>query len=456
MKVLMTLASAVFFSGSALGALNHAPPTFSYKDSRAVYVDFETADYEIVYDFEKKTATVESTVTFNSPSEGYPLFDLIPNPENVTIDGRATSAPEIQDPYKTTTFRAVNTRVSAGKHVLKLRHEISTNVVFGDDAVASGFWMSDLNDRRYLEQYLPSNFEFDQFRMKMKIDVLGSPSAQVLKANGKVTSLGSNAWEVEFPKFYSTSSVYVHLFRENSFLNNVQFYLRSIDGRMIPVDIYTSYDAQPFVDTTKEVFAELEADYGPWPHQQLIIYGNAPSGGMEHSGATITSLRALGHEMMHSYHARGLMPANGNAGWMDEAMARWRDNKYPLNERLTFSSTRLAGRDAYSRLTDRMAYTEGSAFLGWIGHRMNEKGLSMKTFLRDYFQKYKYTTVTTELFQRELSQAAGMDLTGEFNQYIYGKGPMSGILKSRQLHAHEDDPMHPRFTEKQLLELTWL
>jgi hypothetical protein len=177
---------------------------------------------------------------------------------------------------------------------------------------------------------------------------------------------------------------------------------------------------------------------------------------MEYSGATITSLKALGHEMMHSYHARGLMPANGNAGWMDEAMARWRDNSYPLVEALTYTYTRLAGRSVYTRMTDRMAYTEGSAFLGWIGYTMNGKGLSMKTFLRDYFQKYKYTTVTTQLFQKELSQAAGMDLSAEFNQYIYGKGTPSFPLKSVNSGLHEEDPMHPKYTKEQLLKMTWL
>lgn len=453
MKILSTLVSA-FFMTSAFAALKDAPPSFSYKDSKAVYVDFETANYDLEFDFEKKTVLVNSTISFQSTQEGYPIFDLIPEPLSVSIDGKETSAPELQDPERASTMRALNTRLASGRHTLKLRHVLSTNVVFGTDGVAAGFWTSDLNDRKYLEQYLPTNLEFDQYQMNMKVDASSAPASHVLKANGKVTELGNNVFSVSFPKFYSASSLYFHLFRDNSFVNNVQFYLKSIDGRMIPFDIYTSYDVQPFVDTATEVFHELEADYGPWPHQQMIVYGNAPSGGMEYSGATITSLKALGHEMMHSYHARGLMPANGNAGWMDEAMARWRDNKYPLVEALTYSYTRLAGRSVYNRMTDRMAYTEGSAFLGWIGYQMNGKGISMKSFLRDYFQKYKYTTVTTPLFQKELSAAAGRDLSAEFDQYIYGKGAPRTPMKS--MHSHKEDPMHPRYTKEQLKQMTWL
>jgi len=452
MKILAVLASS-FVLSSAMAALKHAPSNFSYKDARAVYVDFETANYDIKFDFEQKTATVESSISFQSPSEGYPIFDLVAQPTSVTIDGKPTNAPEIQDPDRASTLRVVDTRLSAGRHTLKMKHVLSTNVVFGTDGVAAGFWTSDLNDRRYLEQYLPTNLEFDQYQMNMTVDASSAPTDHVLKANGKVTELANNTFKVSYPKFYSASSVYFHLFRDRTFVNNVQFYLKSIDGRMIPVDIYTSYDVQPFVDRAKEVFAELEADYGAYPHQQLVVYGNAPSGGMEYAGATITSLNALGHEMMHNYHARCLMPANGNAGWMDEAMARWRDNKYPLVEALSYTSTRLAGRSQYTRMTDRMAYTEGSAFLGWIGHRMNAKGLSMKAFLRDYFQKYKYTTVTTNLFQDELEKAVGEDLSAEFNQYIYGKGSFAPM---KSMHAHEEDPMHPRYTKEQLREMTWL
>src|SRR5690606_31224855 len=117
-------------------------------------------------------------------------------------------------------------------------------------------------------------------------------------------------------------------------------------------------------------------------------------------------------------HARSLMPANGNAGWMDEAIARWRDNNYPLLQKLNFESTRLAGNSIWSRKTDRMAYTEGSAFLSWVAYRMDEKGLSFKQFLRNYFQEFKYTTVTTELFKSEMMEASGLDLEADFSKYI--------------------------------------
>lgn len=439
----------------AMASYDQAPPNFSYKDGKAVFVDFKKAAYVITYDFTKKIVEVETTIKFNAAKAGYPIFDLVEEPLEVYLDRKYVATEPLRDPDQQTTVRIIDDKIEIGSHELKVLHRITTNVVFGAEGVASGFWMSDLNDRRYLEQYLPTNLEYDQYKMSVVVKILGAEGRpHALKANGQVAKLSENSFVVNYPDFYSASSVYFHLFLEKNNANNVQFYFSSIDGRLIPVDIYTIYNVQEFVDETKRVLTELESDYGAFPHNQLIIYGNAMSGGMEHSGATITSLRALGHELFHSYHARALMPANGNAGWMDEAIARWRDNKYPLTEKLTFQSTRLAGHSIWARMTDRMAYTEGSAFLSWVAFRMNQKGLSFKTFLKDYFQKYKFTTVTTPLFQAELTKASGLNLRADFNRYIYGK---ASTLKSLQFpEMIKENPYHPNLSREELLNLTWL
>ena len=455
MKKVSLLLATLALSVSALASYEQAPPSFSYKNAKAVFVDIQKSKVEITYDLKEKTATVESVVDFYTEQAGYPIIDLVPTPTETTLDGANSYTDTAKDPDQQTSIRIIQDLVEKGYHQLKLKHTLTTNVVFDRTGISSGFWMSDLTDRRYLEQYLPANFEFDQFQTTLTVHLVGAEGIKhSIKANGAISQIAENSFEIKFPAFYSASSYYFHLFPEKNVTANVQFYYKSIDGRMIPVDIYTNSSARPidqFVTDTKTIMAELENDYGAWPHDFLIIYGNSISGGMEHSGATATSLSALGHELFHSYHARGLMPANGNAGWMDEAIARFRDNKYPLVKGLTFSSTKLAGHSIWARMTDRMAYTEGSAFLSWIAYRMNEKGLSFKSFLREYFEKYKYTTVTTELFQDEVTKASGLNLSKDFDQYIYGKG---AVLKSHKPSVHAEDPMHPRLTKEQLLDLT--
>ena len=455
MKYSLFFTSLVSFS--LFASINDAPPSFSYQNDKAVFIDFETANYEITYDLSAKSAEVNSVIEFESLSEGFPIFDLVQDPSEVILDGKLIQTETISDPDNSSTLRIMMDKISSGKHELKIKHALSTNVIYSDSGIGSGFWMSDLTDRKYLEQYLPTNLEFDQYQMRSVVKVKNAESIpHTIKTNGTLSKISENHFEIIYPDFYTTSSMFFHLFPEKTAINNVQFYYPSIDGRMIPVDIYTGYNADEFVRDTKIILEELETDYGPFPHNQVIIYGNNLSGGMEYSGATSTSLKALGHELFHSYHARGLMPASGNSGWMDEAIARWRDNRYPLIDKLNYESTQLAGHSPWTRKTDRMAYTEGSAFLSWIGYRMNENGISMKTFLRDYFQKYKYTSVTTELFNKEMSHASGLNLTPEFMKYIYGKSVNSSEkMRSTTLYEKED-PFHPIYTDSELRDLSSL
>jgi hypothetical protein len=442
---------------SVFASINDAPPSFNYQNDKAIFIDFENANYEITYDLTSKRAEVYSLIEFESLSEGFPIFDLVQDPTEVVLDGKIIQTETIADPDNSSTFRIMKDKIYPGKHELRVKHALITNVIYSDSGIGSGFWMSDLTDRKYLEQYLPTNLEFDQYQMRSVVKVKNAEGIpHTIKTNGTLSKISENHFEIIYPDFYTTSSMFFHLFPEKTAINNVQFYYPSIDGRMIPVDIYTGYNADEFVRDTKIILEELETDYGPFPHNQVIIYGNNLSGGMEYSGATSTSLKALGHELFHSYHARGLMPASGNSGWMDEAIARWRDNRYPLIDKLNYESTQLAGHSPWTRKTDRMAYTEGSAFLSWIGYRMNENGISMKTFLRDYFQKYKYTSVTTELFNKEMSHASGLNLTPEFMKYIYGKSVNSSEkMRSTTLYEKED-PFHPIYTDSELRDLSSL
>lgn len=456
-KILLLLAMAL--ASIAQAARHQAPPSFPALGNQAVFVDFHSALYAMDFSVSQKSAYAESVITFEVTEAGLPLFDLVAEPIEVLLDGMPVETKLIQDPDKETYYRVVNRHTKAGQHILTVKHKITTNIATNADGVAAGFWTSDLNDRKYLEQYLPTSFEYDQYRMIMKVQLSDATTPHVIKSNGDVVKISQNLFAVSFPNFYTASSVYFHLFPEATKFNVSQFDYASIDGRKIPVDIYTTYNAGDFETATKNILAELETDYGPFPHKKLVIYGNSFSGGMEYAGATATSLSALGHELFHSYHARALMPANGNAGWMDEAMARWRDNKYPLLEKVPYDSTRLAGRSVWARKTDRMAYTEGSQFLSMIAFRMNEKGTSFKKLLRDYFEKYKFTTVTTELFKNEVAELSGLDIHADFDRYIYGKRSFLNVFKHVERDDYvtdeyiENDP-HPARSKAELLELT--
>lgn len=453
---------------SAMASIDQAPPNFPYANGEAVFVDFTEVNYKIIYDFNAKTVAVETEMEFEMPAKGYPIFDLIPEPMNLRLDDRDVTATLTGDPDGRSKFRVINELSTPGMHRLTLRHSLNEGVSYKTTGVASAFWMSDLSDREYLEQYLPTNFEFDQMLMKMRVEVTGAPGMpHVLRANGIVTTLSENVFDVEFPKFYTTSSIYFHLLPVGA-VPSTQFEFRSVDGRSIPVEIYTNSSLKSYSDRVQSVLTELESDYGPFPHAKVIVYG-AGSGGMEYSGATMTSLSAVGHELFHSYNARAVMPAQGNSGWIDEAMSSWRDRGY-RRTKSPGGTTKMAGHSVWNRMTDDDAYSKGAAFLEWIAGKMETRGQDLKKFIRGYFEGHFFTTVTTETLRASMETFSGLDLESDFATYIYGRGvrKLGTTWGSKSLQGRNacteavsaprpliENPYHPRLTREELRALLW-
>jgi hypothetical protein len=440
---------ALLISKAALANLHLAPPDFDYQQSRAIFVDFKTAHYAITYDTRARAVTVKSEIRFTATKAGRPIFDLIPNPSNLTLNGRSISQSLISLPNDSK-VRLLSTTVEPGDHVLTMEHQLSTNVSWYDNNnVRSAFWIRDLRERLFWEQYVPSNLEFDQYAMTMDVSFKGkSRFNQEIMANGVVTKTATNTWRIEFPAWYTTSAAYFHTFPTGAFTVR-RFDVPSIDGRKIPFTIYAlgSSTAKKFSDEAIRVFKELEGDYGAWPHPFFIAYGSG-SGGMEHAGATMTSFGALDHEMLHCYFAKGVIPANGNTGWIDEGIARWRDRGYPRLP-TTGGVANLANRSVYARNTDNRAYSVGSDLWGHVDHLMANSG-GLKPFLRAYFEAHKYTVMTTEHFKNNLELFSGMDLTVLFQDQVM-RDPAKGLRSQKAERGDEHN--HPALTEQQLRDL---
>ncbi|MGB0455106.1 MAG: hypothetical protein ACPGJV_15460, partial [Bacteriovoracaceae bacterium] len=157
--------------------LAKAPNNFSINNEQFVFTDFKTANYNIVYDFTNKTAIVQSTIVFEIDTEGKPIFDLKPNVIHAKVNDKMVRTKVISSPQNVTTYNALDVRLAPGTYTLKMKNEIKKNVAYGgwaqSNQVASAFWMSDLTDRMYLEQYVPTNLEYDQIKMKMDVEIVG-------------------------------------------------------------------------------------------------------------------------------------------------------------------------------------------------------------------------------------------------------------------------------------------
>ncbi len=442
------IASSLLLTTSAWANLHLAPPDFNSSYGRAIFVDFKTAEYNVTYDIENEVTTVKSKIKFTAAHEGKPLFDLVPSPSSVVLDGKKVSNKLISFPGGASKTRLADGVVGPGEHTLEVVNEFSTNVSYEQEwsVVSSAFWIRDLKDRMFLEQYIPSNFEFDQYKMTLNVNVLGVQKAnQDIYTNGKVTQLSPLSWKIEFPDYYTVSCPYFHFTPKNT-LSRIDFtYASEVSGKDIPITVYSPWKSRTkkFQAEAIRVMKELEADYGPWGHDGLVAYGTMPgTGGMEHAGATATSFGALDHEMLHSYFAKGVMPANGNTGWIDEAIASWRDKGYQRLPLPNFTSSNLGAHSVYQRNTDKRAYALGAQFMGYLDYRFQDLG-GLKAFLKGYFQAYKHTVITTEHFKNNLEFFSGMNLDVEFGSYIWGEN-------SSDSEGFEESPHHKALTDSQL------
>lgn len=432
-------------SFSTLANLHQAPPNLSLSQGSGVFVDFTKAKSVITYDLNKRNVKAVTTIEFYQPTVGYPIFDLVPNPSSIKLNGTSVES-ETTSMNGVSTVRYLKKSLETGTYTLEIENEITKNISLSTTTAKSAFWMSDLSDRRYLEQYLPTNLEFDQYQSDIEYKIVGTDRAHVIYTNGTVTELAPNHWSVKYPEVYTASSYFMHITPEGEIPVQSTTY-KSIDGREIPVTVYTTQSISRFMNATLEILAELERDYGPWPHAQVIIYG-AGSGGMEHCGATITSFSALGHELTHSYFARGIMPAHGNAGWVDEAIASWRDDNYRSYTTRSLSRTDMAGHSTYQRTTDMDAYTRGMRFIGYLNSKFQEQE-GFKSFLRSFFEERKFKPFKTEEFQKAIEDFYNTSISEDFDTYVYGKKGVD--------HKHGEKPVenpyHPRLSEQQLLDL---
>jgi hypothetical protein len=415
-----------------LTAAQGAPPSFMVGTKRAVFVDFRRATYNLLFDTRNGgRATVRSTIDFVVEQPGYPLYDSVQIPTSLSLDGTAVRDLLISSPGGKTSYRMLQRQLAAGPHRLVVNSPLVEGVQFDSAGPSSLFFFYDISDRNFLELYAASNLEFDQFAITMLVTIQGTFTAPEFFTNGSVSQLANNQWRITYPSRSNSSAPYFHMVPRGKFMVN-RHQLTSVDGRTIPVTIYGSAREFPsltgYWTETSRVFHELERTYGPWLHRGITIHAAQIGGGMEWPGATISDLSSLGHELMHSYFARGVMPVDGDAGWMDEAIAVWRDSGYPADAPGFPVDTNMANRSRYLRTPDRRAYQEGPMFMAQLNHAIAQRRPGgLKGFLRGLAAQHAFTPISTRQFQTWMEQYAGVSFQHLFGPAVYGgaAGPES-------------------------------
>lgn len=403
---------------------------------KAVFVDFTEATYNLVYDVSHEKAKYSAKIIFIQKERGKPVFDSVKKPLNIKINGNFVTDFEVTTPSMETKVRIFNTILNPGKYEVSIDGEISNLIKFQSGGVTAAHWTSDLDDRSFQEAFLPSNLEYDQYAMQFNVEVVGSEKEHTIYTNGNLSKKSkSNTFSIQFPKYFNSSAGFYHIAPAGNF-KEYRFDYKSIDGRNIPVLIYgneylpasftnptrtLNQELPQFPELTKKTLDELEQDYGPFPHNKIVIYNNG-RGGMEYCGATMTELWALEHELTHSYFARGLMPANGNAGWIDEAIASWRDNNYPRIFSMDGSS-KMSSHPHYTRSTDMLAYSYGAKFMSYLDGKIasNLDADGLKIFLRHARESYLFTPYTVEEFVLWMENYFNYKFMLDFRNFTYGE-----------------------------------
>lgn len=440
--------------------LSKAPPKFTYADRVAVFGDFSSSTIDFLFDTQTGKTSARATINFSVSENGLPVFDLIPKPTSVELDGASIPLNNVylvKDPDRQSTLRVVGVEVNAGQnHVLEVEYELGSDVSYSEGSVAAGFFMSDLSDREFWEQYAPTNYEYDQYQQTINVELVGTDRPHELFVNGTLSETGFNRWQIVYPSYFTTSSFYFHLAAKGRFVVERSTF-EGLSGS-VPLTVYSGSQSNVTRGMTnlKKYLKELEGTYGSFAHASFTAYITDTGGGMEYCGATITSLGALGHETTHSWFARGVMPANGNAGWIDEAIASWRDNGYPRGNGTVGSPRVLAGFSPYKRYTTRDAYSYGADLMADFDNMLSKTAFGgLRNMLKEFFGAFRRQTITTPIFQSQMEKALGQDMQQFFDRNVYGKGLLTRLPGVGVPEGWDVDwSQHPRpFTKEEWLNL---
>lgn len=441
MKLLLLLILISISAYATDNDITHRPKSFSYLDAKAVFVDFDEAIYDITFDINNKKSEIVAHIKMNLPEAGYPVFDLIQDPTSVTVDGIEVKALDVSTPSNETKIRVINKKLSIGSYDLKIKVPLTNLIEYTATGVKSAFWVTDLEDRYYLERYIPVNLEYDRVKMTFNLNYVGLKTKQHIFANGEVNWVSETKAKIEFPDYFTVNSLYFHTTPVGS-VKLLESTFKSVNGRDIPVAIYmadSSNAANVLADLknhAQRTMQELEGDYGPFPHASLTVYNASLAhmglGGMEYTGATVTNKGALEHEMFHSYFARGVVPANGNAGWIDEALASWRDDGYQRLSTLSGSSS-MAAHAPYTRKTDTAAYSFGAQFMAFLDNKFAPKG-GLKPFMNKLLEKKIFEPIFTEDFIAEMELFYGEKVQEVFTKYVYKKSDWAKLKSEKHNH----------------------
>lgn len=183
---------------------------------------------------------------------------------------------------------------------------------------------------------------------------------------------------------------------------------------------------------------------GPYLHgtRYVAYLASGPARSMEYNGGTTSQMAALRHEVFHSWWARGMVPARGEDGWLDEAWTEYRTQAsgpvaVPFD--LSDPPITLWTNNPFGRSTPYESYSFGSAFFSGLA---SELGVAtLHSHMSGIFQDAVDRRFATPDIEAELIRRSGqLQLASYFDRFVYGFGDLSvGAQPDLYLRDAADD-----------------
>ncbi|MCB0335874.1 MAG: hypothetical protein KDD62_06195 [Bdellovibrionales bacterium] len=407
-----------------------APDSFPLEEGTAVFPDIGKVLTSIQYDIDAQRIYGHATVYFRVAESGFPIIDLDADPISVSLNSETLAAADyvrVVDPDRVTSLRTVKRAVEPNRcYTLEVSYELSNphliKASFSDDSVDMSFDMTDIDDLfmtrqlpRYWEAFGPTGLEYDSYKHLLTIEL--QSDSQIAEhrvfSNGQVTTQGNgNIFQINFPNHYATSSFFVHL------APVAKYEVLEAEQRGIPMIIYKDKDRED-IDLAHELEAasayidQFEEDLGQYPHESFVaLYKDARfQGAMEYAGATMLARREhLGHEIFHSWFARSVRPANGDAGVIDELLAEWSESGYTSQVYNPQNYSEIITGSPYARSISIDVYFRTS-ILPELANILERQGMNLKQVVREFFQVHVGQAVNLQMFKQFIEGQTGLDLT---------------------------------------------
>jgi len=372
-------------------------------------------------------------VQFRPVETGVPFLLLEPTATAATLDGHPIQLRKIHDPDGVVTLTSLDVELTENTdHVLTVDYPVSPeSYVYGPAPRANPTpvgidFISAMYDgppygppsARYFDRYGPSSIEADQYQMTIDLELLGATIPHQLFTNGTQHQTEPARWTIDFPSYFSTSSFFFELTAAPLVVRQISYHGLEHD---IPITVYAAQaeDADAVIAKLPDLFSELEASFGPYAHASFTV--DLQGGGMEYAGATVTSPGELSHELCHSWFARGVLPADGRSGWIDEGICTWRDLGYRIPPTPT-TPFNLANYSIWYQEMPVDVHLGGAAVFAELETRLAASG-GIRPVLRSLYADWRGKPITTEQLLSYVTTKTGLVLDEQFDTYVYDGPP---------------------------------